>query len=808
MTSRDNEAADQLDRYLDRLTRDAAPSPDGLDPRLAAAARALRAHEEAVAPDPQFVARLREILLMDATIPVNHHPSYPAGNGVAPTRATSLPTPLSPADTRHRDARPRLAGPLGRPVSPPVAIDSRRNRNVVRRWNRHAWPVVELIGAAVLIVGLVSVMVGGNGGGGLPALLPGFSQTSQEATPVPGIDGDAVAMAQGNAGRTGEMPGPGVTGNPAVRWQLPLDTPGEDTYAPLPPGANPGIVAVDGLMVYVERESRQVRYDQPPVADVTLHAVDPVTGNDIWKTTYSGISQGQPLIADGLVVVTVDPAGASLTPNGGTPVPAAPEDMTRGHVVAFDAATGLERWRSVVGLVGYQSPAYAEGLVFVSDRDGNTHGLDSQTGAVRWSAPNVPPSGFDYLYGPFEPITSSVAVADGMVVVSSYSGFTYAFTRDTGAAAWSWPAEVGNGVNDYGSGFQSRTISPVISGETVFLTGNRNNGQTVFAAVDLRTGQERWTRDVASSEPITLAVVDDIAVTVVGDYNARVLQAVDVATGMTILWEVPIDNLVRTFPTIADGIVYHGGPDGTVRAIDLATGTVLWQVRAGGAIATSVYAVGGAVFFASQDDWLYAVDGSGAPTDDSTAAVDISGLPPCAVEPRPDVRATPIPDGTTDLPALTLPDATPALTLAGIDTGDEQIYPPVISWDEIPLGVSVTGQQAQGIAATLQRMQACDRPGNGRYLAAFYTDDYFLRPWVVWQTAYNGYSFPEGVSGRLNQTEILAIARVLPDGRVAVVQAFEESPNFGSLIVFAEQGGEWLIDETAEITPDGIPGRG
>ncbi len=698
------------------------------------------------------------------------------------------------------------------PVSPRRATPSRtgvpRRRNgLARRWDRLGWPIVELLGAAALIVGLVSVLMGGSGDG-LPALVPGFGQTTQVSTPA--VAAGEVAMAQGNAGRTGEMPGPGVRSDPTLRWRLPVDAMDESGRPGLLPDAGSTVLVSGGMVLSVERQSTQGSPTAPPLADVTLHAIDAATSDEHWSTTFNGVSLGSPVIADGLVFVAVDPLDGVLSPSGGTPDPNEQVDRTRGYVVAFDASTGAERWRTAVGLVGYQSPVFADGMVFVMDRDGYARGLDSQTGEIQWSSLNVP-SAFAISYEPREPQSSSVSVAGGLVVVTSYSGFTYAFRLDTGDVAWYWPQETGNGVDDYGSGFQRNTIDPVISGDTVFLSTNRNNGTNVFAAVSLQTGQERWTRETQGYEPSPVAVADGVAVLTVGPYNGRSLRAIDVATGQDVLWDVPASSLDEPIPTIADGIVYAGNSDSSVRAIDLRTGDVLWTVRTGGAIASQIYAGNGTVYFMSQDDWLYAVGGSGDPGERTVSGseVDISGLPPCDVTPRPMVYATPIPDGgPAVLPTVPLPSATPAFTLPDIVVGEQQTQAPAMRWDDLPSGTTVSEEQASGIAATLERMQSCSRPGNGAYLAAFSSDDYFLRPWVVWRLAYDGYSSWGGASGALDQNQILATGRVLPDGRVAVVQTSEWSPDYGNLIVFVEVDGQWLIDEWVELTPDGKPSQG
>ncbi|MEL7060209.1 MAG: PQQ-binding-like beta-propeller repeat protein [Acidobacteriota bacterium] len=115
-------------------------------------------------------------------------------------------------------------------------------------------------------------------------------------------------------------------------------------------------------------------------AFATLHAVDRRTGEVAWshdlRRTHGarvptwGVS-ASPIVVDDLVLINA----------GG-------EDGAA--VVAFDHATGAERWRSGSGIPGYSLPIVAtvEGarhaVIFAGDR---LLALDPADGAVRWSVP-------------------------------------------------------------------------------------------------------------------------------------------------------------------------------------------------------------------------------------------------------------------------------------------------------------------------------------------------------------------------------------------------------------------------------------
>ena len=69
------------------------------------------------------------------------------------------------------------------------------------------------------------------------------------------------------------------------------------------------------------------------------------------------------------------------------------------------------------------SPAVADGVVYVGSQDGNVYALDAATGAQAWSFPTGAPVTF-----------SSPAVADGVVYVGSNDGKVYSFTLAGGVA--------------------------------------------------------------------------------------------------------------------------------------------------------------------------------------------------------------------------------------------------------------------------------------------------------------------------------------------------------------------------------------
>jgi eukaryotic-like serine/threonine-protein kinase len=71
------------------------------------------------------------------------------------------------------------------------------------------------------------------------------------------------------------------------------------------------------------------------------------------------------------------------------------------------------------------------------------------------------------------------------------------------------------------------------------------------------------------------------------------------------LWTFDAGSALWAGPTFADGVVYVGGADGRLFAVEARTGRQLWSSRAGGAIRTRPTIAGGALYVQADDGFLY-----------------------------------------------------------------------------------------------------------------------------------------------------------------------------------------------------------
>jgi len=74
------------------------------------------------------------------------------------------------------------------------------------------------------------------------------------------------------------------------------------------------------------------------------------------------------------------------------------------------------------------------------------------------------------------------------------------------------------------------------------------------------------------------------------------------------LWRLEVQGDVRGSPAVVGGVLYVGGGDGTVYALDPASGEQQWTFVTGGPITSSPTVADGLVFIGSEDRVLYALD--------------------------------------------------------------------------------------------------------------------------------------------------------------------------------------------------------
>ncbi len=212
----------------------------------------------------------------------------------------------------------------------------------------------------------------------------------------------------------------------------------------------------------------------------------------------------------------------------------------------------------------------------------------------------------------------STSVAERIIKTAGMIFFSMAAMMPVAKADWvtaganaqrtSWVSEeVRGGV----SPVWYRPIEPYISQNVqivaaegkVFISTARG-----LYALNAATGQTEWV--YATEIPLGHSPTYDNGVLYVGGFDRR-LHAIDAATGAR-LWTFDEANAgYRTSPLVADGLVMLGNRDGwfyAVKAVgDPNAGKLAWKYQTGGPINYSAAYKDGVVFFASMDMHCYAL---------------------------------------------------------------------------------------------------------------------------------------------------------------------------------------------------------
>jgi outer membrane protein assembly factor BamB len=224
-----------------------------------------------------------------------------------------------------------------------------------------------------------------------------------------------------------------------------------------------------------------------------LTAFDAVNGRLLWQKDFAGRfpaaappfgTSMSPLMAGGLLIVHA----------GG---------HDGGALIAFDPATGAEKWSLPGEGPSYSSPILTtllgqEQLVIQVHR--RILGVDPAAGRVLWSLPFVTPCD--------QNIVTPLRVGDHLIVSSLDKG-TMAIVLTRSGDDWTpriaWHTTE---VSMYMS-------SPVLAGAQVLGLSHKRKGQ--YFSLDADTGKVRWTSSAGQGENATFLVVGDSVLVLQGD---------------------------------------------------------------------------------------------------------------------------------------------------------------------------------------------------------------------------------------------------------------------------------------------------
>jgi outer membrane protein assembly factor BamB len=254
------------------------------------------------------------------------------------------------------------------------------------------------------------------------------------------------------------------------------------------------VSAADGQEVWhVHGIEQKLHIDTPPAVahnrvfagsgyrTFTLLAFDAATGNELWRTPINLRSFGPPLVLGERVVYGLGTGNLVEDVSAETEEGVPPETQPAGAVVCVEAATGRVLWRFDTPKSVHTALAADAHAIYAACRDGNVYALDRQNGHLRWKRS----LGAPLTAGPALATYAGGAFTLAVYAVSSEGRFACLNAAD-GSVRWhrDLPRETGRAVQV----LSTPTVAPADdtgARRYVFfgaMLTNRNNG-TKSAAV-------------------------------------------------------------------------------------------------------------------------------------------------------------------------------------------------------------------------------------------------------------------------------------------------------------------------------------
>lgn len=167
----------------------------------------------------------------------------------------------------------------------------------------------------------------------------------------------------------------------------------------------------------------------------------------------------------------------------------------------------------------------------------------------------------------------------------------------------------------------TQTSQPVDNPSTIYLPITQNVDEGGWKMAGANPQRTSWTSDEVPGQlkPLWYKVFDAYIppkVQVITSYNtlyiatSKGLYALDAASGAE-KWVYPTEMPLGHSPTVESGVVYAGGFDHKLHAINAFTGDLEWQFEAGAGFDTNPLVVNDLVMAGNRDGYFYAIHAGG-----------------------------------------------------------------------------------------------------------------------------------------------------------------------------------------------------
>ena len=327
-----------------------------------------------------------------------------------------------------------------------------------------------------------------------------------------------------------------------------------------------------------------------------------VWGERVYVTSQAGDGRRQsgrhPTLAQG-----VDPATAGESTL--VTAPRKPRTAVAFVVEAFDRATGKRAWSHETAAEGELPPVHDKHNLATASpvTDGERVYAWFGTGqlvAVDTAGKPVWSKHLGNDYGPFDinwgHASSPVLFQDSIILLCYHAPSSYLVSLNKRTGAVQWKIDKPAGVESY----SSPLVVQGPAGPELIV-----NSSTGVESFDPTTGASRWIYPEVNRFPIPVPMVEGATLYLSRGYRSSPYMAIRLGgsgdiTSSHVTWRVPTGGPYVSSLVHYRGVIYMGGENGILSAVDAANGQRLWQERVGGVFTASPIAGDGKFYFVSE----------------------------------------------------------------------------------------------------------------------------------------------------------------------------------------------------------------
>lgn len=264
----------------------------------------------------------------------------------------------------------------------------------------------------------------------------------------------------------------------------------------------------------------------------------------------------------------------------------------KAKVYALNTDDGSVAWETTVAGEALSSPVVSEGLVLIHTGNGLLQALDETDGSIKWTVNlDIPALS---LRG-----ESAPAVAFGAALVGGDNGRVNAVLMQQGQLIWQQRISQATGTTEIDRLSDVDTTPVIVNGVVYALAYNGN-----FAALDLRSGQIIWKRELGS---VLDFVINDNHIYLV-DQNDRIIS-LTIDGGVTVWTQSELLHRGLTSPVLYDGYIVVGDSEGYMHWVNTSDGRFVAQQKVDSSgFQTDPVVAGNKLLIQAKNGNLYAIE--------------------------------------------------------------------------------------------------------------------------------------------------------------------------------------------------------